>query len=138
MESRFKQVNEKHEKGYNCAQSIACTYCDIIGLDEKIAFELTEGFGNGMGGMQCTCGAVTAACMIMSNILSSGNLEKPNSKAMTYRIVKEICDEFLKKTGSLVCKELKGIETGVPLKSCPECISCAMIILENKLEAFIG
>ncbi len=24
-------------KGYNCAQSVACAYCDLVGLDEQTA-----------------------------------------------------------------------------------------------------
>ena len=42
----------KHKKGYNCAQTIACTYCDLVGVDEETMFKLTEALGLGMGGME--------------------------------------------------------------------------------------
>ena len=33
MESRIDQALERHHMGYNCAQSVACTYCDLFGGD---------------------------------------------------------------------------------------------------------
>ena len=37
MESRIKQTIELHKKGYNCAQAVACAYCDLVDIDEKTA-----------------------------------------------------------------------------------------------------
>ena len=51
MESRIQKTLENHRKGYNCAQSVACAYCDLVGLDEQSVFRATEAFGLGMGGM---------------------------------------------------------------------------------------
>ena len=28
METRVDKVAEKHKNGYNCAQAVACAYCD--------------------------------------------------------------------------------------------------------------
>ena len=64
METRVDKVAEKHKSGYNCAQAVACAYCDQVGIDEETMFRMTEGLGLGMGGMEGTCGAVTAACVI--------------------------------------------------------------------------
>ena len=64
METRVDKVAEKHKSGYNCAQAVACAYCDLVGIDEETMFRMTEGLGLGMGGMEGTCGAVTAACVI--------------------------------------------------------------------------
>ena len=47
MESRINQCIERHNRGYNCAQSVACTYCDLVGVDEETMFKATEGFGLG-------------------------------------------------------------------------------------------
>lgn len=60
MESRINRADELHRKGYNCAQAVACAYCDLAGLDETTMFRVTEGMGLGMGCMEGTCGA--AAC----------------------------------------------------------------------------
>ena len=48
--TRVKETIARHDKGYNCAQSVACTYADLVGLDEATMFKVTEGLGKGMGG----------------------------------------------------------------------------------------
>ena len=133
MESRLEKVTENHKNGYNCAQAIACAYSDIINLDEKTVFKLTEGFGLGMGSMKCTCGAVSGATMILSYLLSSGDTEKPVSKRLTYKSVAEISNKFLEENGSLVCAELKSSHMANQ-RSCADCIKSAAIILEEKLK----
>ena len=63
MESRVEQAVALHQKGYNCAQAIICTYCDLFGVDEQTAYKMSEGFGLGMGMME-TCGALTGGLMM--------------------------------------------------------------------------
>ncbi|MGI6008164.1 MAG: C-GCAxxG-C-C family protein [Ruminococcus sp.] len=133
METRVEKTIEKRSKGYNCAQAVACTYCDLLGIDEKIMFKITEGFGAGMGNMEGTCGAVSGVCALAGLKKSSGNLEKPDSKGQTYKLVQEIMDEFKAQNGSVVCKDLKGIETGRVLRSCPDCIRDAARLAEKIL-----
>ena len=40
-----------HKKKYNCAQAVACAFCEELGRDEKEVFEMMEAFGFGMGTM---------------------------------------------------------------------------------------
>lgn len=132
MESRVEQTLCRHAKGYNCAQAVACTYCDLEGVDENTMFKMLEGFGLGMGGMQGTCGAVSGAEAIVGLKNSSG-CQNPTSKAATYKVARAVFDEFVKKNGSAVCRELKGVETGAPLRSCDGCIQDAAAIVEKLL-----
>ena len=97
MNSRVEQTIERHDRGYNCAQAVACTYCDLVGVDEETMFRMTEALGLGMGGMEGTCGAVSGACVLAGMVKSSGNLESPNSKAQSYKLSREIVNEFLEK-----------------------------------------
>ena len=133
MKTRVEETIKRHDKGYNCAQAVACTYCDLVGMDEETMFKLTEGFGAGMGGMEGTCGAVSGACALAGMKRSSGNLDAPNSKAKTYGLSREIVSEFKEQNGSVVCKELKGIGTGKVLRSCPDCIQDAARLAEKVL-----
>ncbi len=133
MNSRVDQTIEKHDKGYNCAQAVACTYCDLVGADEGEVFKITEALGLGMGGMECTCGAVSGACVVAGLKNSTCNLEKPNSKGSSYKLSRQIVEQFLKKNGTVVCKELKGVDTGKVVRSCPDCIRDAAEILEKVL-----
>ena len=47
----------------SCAQALATTYADLVGLREEQAKALASGFGLGMGRKQ-TCGALTVALML--------------------------------------------------------------------------
>lgn len=133
MKTRVDETTMRHEKGYNCAQAVACTYCDLVGVDEETMFKMTEALGAGMGGMQATCGAVTAACVLAGMKRSTGNLDKPDSKAESYKLSREIVKQFLEKNQSITCKELKGVETGKVLRPCAACITDAAAIAEQVL-----
>ena len=47
--------------------------------------------------------------------------------------VRELAAEFEKKNGSIVCRELKGIDTGKVLRSCDGCIEDGIRILGEYL-----
>ncbi|MBQ2140963.1 MAG: C_GCAxxG_C_C family protein, partial [Acidaminococcaceae bacterium] len=87
--TRVKETIARHDKGYNCAQSVACTYADLVGLDEATMFKVTEGLGKGMGGTLATCGALSGACVLAGMKRSTGNLEAPDSKLETYKLAEE-------------------------------------------------
>lgn len=133
MKTRVEETIKKHDKGYNCAQAVACTYCDLVGVDEETMFRATEALGLGMGGMAGTCGAVSGACVLAGMKRSTGNLEKPDSKAESYKLSREIVRQFLAQNQSVVCRELKGVESGKVLRACPDCIRDAAAIAEKVL-----
>ena len=56
MGNRTDKAAELHNKGYNCAQAVACSFCDEFGIDEAAMFRLTEGMGHGMYGRNLWCG----------------------------------------------------------------------------------
>lgn len=123
----------KHDMKFNCAQAVACSFAKEIGVDEKTLFTACEGFGLGMGGMEGTCGALSGAIMLAGFKNSDQNIENPGTKAETYKLSKEMLDKFKEKTGSTVCKELKGVETGKVLCSCPDCICKGVEVVEEVL-----
>ena len=133
MESRTMEAKARHDRGFNCCQAVACTYCDLFGMDEETAFKACEAFGAGMGGMEGTCGAVSGAVFLAGLKNSCGDLEKPVSKGKTYQFSRAITAKFREKNGSLVCRDLKGIETGTPLRSCEGCILDAAALVEELL-----
>ena len=61
---RQQQAAQFHAMGYNCAQSVACAFADKVDLDKVALFKVTEGLGLGMGGMNGTCGAISAAAVL--------------------------------------------------------------------------
>lgn len=49
INTRVKEAEERKKNGYNCAQAVACSYCDLAGIDEETAKNLTQGFAAGVG-----------------------------------------------------------------------------------------
>ena len=133
IEERVADIKDKHTRGYNCAQIVLCSYAEELGIDEETLFRISEGFGAGMGGMMQTCGAVTAMFMALGLANSSGDLQACDTKPQTMKKVRELAAEFEKKNGSIVCRELKGIDTGKVLRSCDGCIEDGIRILGEYL-----
>ena len=133
IEERVAEIKDKHTRGYNCAQIVLCSYAEELGIDEETLFRISEGFGAGMGGMMQTCGAVTAMFMALGLANSSGDLQACDTKPQTMKKVRELAAEFEKKNGSIVCLELKGIDTGKVLRSCDGCIEDGIRILGEYL-----
>ena len=123
-----------HDKKYNCAQSVACAFAEEVGVDMEVLFRACEGFGLGMGGMAGTCGAISGAVMLASFKNSDGNLDSPASKQATYALAKEIVAKFEERNKATRCRDLKGIDTGTVLRSCPGCIEDAVEIVQEVLE----
>ncbi len=126
MESRKELAAQKKSCGtHNCAQAVACTYCDLVGLPEETASAIASGFGGGMGNMEGTCGSIVGAGMILSMAIKDRNLSRSK--------MKELMTRFEQKNGATRCKLLKGIGTGKVLRACPDCVADASEILEDIL-----
>lgn len=123
-----------HDKKYNCAQSVACAFADEVGVDMEVLFKACEGFGLGMGGMEGTCGAISGAVMLASFLNSDGAIDNPTTKASTYQLTKQIVAAFAEKNQATRCRDLKGVDTGTVLRSCPGCIEDAVEIVQDILK----
>lgn len=131
MSEKMKKAIELHDKGYNCAQATACVFAEDLGKSEKEIYEMMEAFGFGMGHMG-TCGAVSGMAAVVGMNESDGNLDAPGkTKKVSYKAIKELIKKFEDKNTSIICKEIKGVDTGVVLRSCPGCIEDAVELLEG-------
>ena len=131
MSTKAEYAISLHNQGYNCAQAVACKE---FGVDEQEMFRIAEGFGLGMGMMEM-CGALSGMMMVIGLANSVGDLEKGMpTKGSTYKQVKEQVQKFKEKNGSYLCRELKGVETGKVLCSCPQCIMDAVALTEEYLK----
>ncbi len=128
MKSRVQQAVEKKNTGYNCAQAVACTYCDLAGVDEETMKNITQAFAGGMGTMEASCGALTGAAIAL------GMINKNPVKSM--QNVRAIMSAFKEQNGTVICKELKGIATGKVVRACSDCVYDAALFLEQQLGGF--
>lgn len=113
------------QKGYNCAQAVACAFAEEAHADEKTIFRMAEGFGSGMGTMQGVCGALAGSVMLAGLSRSTANLEQPDSKPRTAALARTLMKAFEQEAGAIYCKDLKGVATGKPLLACPDCVRLA-------------
>lgn len=129
--TKSEKALEFHKKGFNCAQSVALPFAEDLGLDPVAVSKGMEGFGGGMGGYDLVCGALSGAVYIAGIINSDGNLENPTSKRNTYDVCKTLTSDFKNECGSVFCPEIKGLDSGTPLKSCNDCILFGVRLAEN-------
>ena len=135
LEGQSEKVQKaliNHHKKYNCAQAVACAFAEDLGKSEQEVFEIMEGFGLGMGCMT-TCGAVSAMAAVAGMKESDGNLETPGSKKTSYKVAKAMIKEFEDKNGSIICRQIKGVDTKKVLRSCDGCVMDAAAIVEKYL-----
>ena len=61
MSKRAELANTYHERGYSCAQAVACAFSDGIGLPEEQIATLLSGFGGGFRQSPLRAGSYNAA-----------------------------------------------------------------------------
>ena len=131
MSQKTEKAVNNYKNGYTCAQAVACAFCEEAGIDEKTMFRLTEAQGVGLGGMEGHCGALSGAAAVLGAVNSTADLERTDSKGKSIRLSRKLTKRFQEKNGAVICRELKGIETGRMLRSCPGCVEDAAEILEE-------
>lgn len=130
-EERKRIAIESRKRGYSCSQAVLCAFKDRYDIDESTLLKISEGFGGGISGTKNTCGAVTATVILAGLENADGNVEKVSSKQDTYKIGSGFMNAFEEKNGSVVCRELKGLDGGEMLRSCNGCIEDAIEIVSK-------
>jgi C_GCAxxG_C_C family probable redox protein len=89
---------------YNCSQSVAAAFSDILGKDDDEIFRLMSGFGFGMGGQRSVCGAVSGGIFVIS-----ATVEDPARREELYDKIYYLVNQFKAKNGgNLNCLDLVG------------------------------
>jgi C_GCAxxG_C_C family probable redox protein len=105
---------ESFKSGMNCAQSVLLAFSDRYKFDDNLAFQISSGFGGGMGRLQKTCGAVTGAFMVIGihncQKYSTHSLQTDNNRSM----IQEFNRRFLLKHDSLDCKDIIKCDLNTP------------------------
>ena len=91
---------------YNCAQAVAVAFCDVTGMDEKLAARLAAPFGGGMGRQREVCGAVSGMLMVLGQLYGYDDPGDDTVKMAHYALVQELCGQFRQEAGSIVCREI--------------------------------
>lgn len=144
--SRVKQAVATFESGFNCAQSVFSTYAEVFGIERETALRMAGAMGAGIGRMREVCGPVSAMALLAGLKEGNADPEDEEAKAHIYALVRKIADRFRQEKGSIICRELLGIEgaeeSAAPSLRTPEyyasrpcsgLVECAARILEDVL-----
>ena len=93
-------------EGYNCAQAVAVAFCDVTGMDEKIAARASSSFGGGMGRMREVCGAVSGMLMVLGLLYGYDDPRDDPTKKQLYTQIQELAGKFREEVGSIICREI--------------------------------
>lgn len=119
--------NLKKTGACNCTQAVIKAYENEItekGMKITDLIKMTSGFAAGMGSMESTCGALIGAVMVQG-ILGEGTAGP--------RVSRQMLEDFTKRCGANICRELKGIESGTMLCPCDKCVENAVQVLDGYL-----
>ena len=106
----MQKAVELFEKGYNCAQSVFCAYCEKVGIDFETGLKLSSSFGGGMGRMREVCGAVTAMFLLLGLKKGYTSFDDDILKEKHYEKVQSLAKKFKDEFGSIICRELLNLE----------------------------
>ena len=129
---RKEKAIELHKNRYTCSQAVACAFCDLVDVDELTMKDMVRRYS---GGAYKVCGAVMGAYVIANFIKDNRNMEDPAEwNEDDIELLQEIERRFKEKNSTVMCRELKGIGTGIVLRPCRGCVEDAAEILEEILE----
>ena len=130
-----ERARELHRNKYNCAQAVAVAFADVAGMDEATALKASSGFGGGFGKLHETCGAVSGMIMAAGLIYGIDHIDDDVKNKVDYPRVRELVEKFKEINGSVVCKELLGVDgctrTREANKTCNDMVGDAAKILEE-------
>lgn len=139
---------ELFKEGYNCSQAVFVAFSHRFGIDEETAKKISAGLGGGVGRMREVCGAVSGASMVIGSICAATQGHDNDSKQKNYELVREFAKRFTSENGSVICRELLGLDVKMEKSAqperrtadyykkrpCVELVECAAKILEELIE----
>jgi len=129
----------------NCSQGVLNSYAAEFGLERGLALRLALGFGGGIARGGNTCGAVTGASMVLGLSLKATAENPLQDREEAYAAIQEFNRRFIARHGTLVCRELLGLDLSRPegleearrrqlfVTRCPDLVKSAVQILEDML-----
>jgi len=145
--TRATKAKELFQEGYNCAQAVVLAYADYFEERPETLAMMISSFGGGMGRLREVCGAVSGMFFVAGKLYGYANPKAGEEKKDHYTRIQELAASFRERNGSIVCRELLGLQekvsTPVPeartaeyykKRPCAELVAEAAEILERYIE----
>lgn len=98
------------ESGYNCCQAVFLACTEDLELDTETKAKLASSFGGGIGGMRQVCGTVSGMFLALGLRYGYSDPKDKAGKAAQYEVIRALADEFKQENGSIICRELLGLD----------------------------
>lgn len=110
MDNDSKAV-ELFERGFKCSQAVFAAFAEQFGITEKQALQIGACFGGGMNKGE-VCGACTGALMVLGLKYGQFDENDLDSRAKGNEKAVQFLEEFKKRKGSYICRDLLGCDLG--------------------------
>lgn len=141
-------ARENFIRGYNCAQAVACAFCEEMGLEEAAVAKMVSSFGGGLGKQREICGAVSGAAFVLGVLRGYSDPEATTEKTEHYARIQDFSARFKAEHETIICRELlknlslKKVNSPEPeprteeyyrVRPCVRFVETAAKIVENML-----
>jgi C_GCAxxG_C_C family probable redox protein len=108
MTSNVGRTVDLFRNALNCSQAMLTVFGEPYGIDARMAMKLGRPLGGGMGHMARTCGALSAALLVLG--IAKDDPEEGEARRLLHRSVQELFRRFEDRHGTTLCKELLGAD----------------------------
>ena len=113
--NRADRAEELFRQGYNCSQTVFAAFADVLGITVEEAAKQASPFGAGFGKLREVCGAVSGMTMVAGHLKGYSDPTDSEGKKALYHLIQDMCAEFEKRMGSIICRDLLNIKPGEDL-----------------------
>lgn len=132
IEERVARAMGLFRDGYNCCQSVALAFSDVLnehtGMTPEQIAAVTGGFGGGLARLREVCGCVSGLAFVAGALRPSppvpgghgssfasgpeAGSSPMEAKKACYALVQDLAESFRRENGAVVCRELLGLRDG--------------------------
>jgi C_GCAxxG_C_C family probable redox protein len=143
--NNIERTVDLFSNGMICAQAVLTVFGEPHGLDLDMVTKLGRPLGGGMGHAGLTCGAISAAVLILG--LEKDHPDESEARKVSFQHVQQLFRRFKELHSSTECKDLLGAdwsteegtnkirEENLVTKLCPTFVRDAATILEDLLDS---
>ncbi len=113
MSEKLEKMFAIKKAGANCAQAVACAFCEDYGIKQEDMMRISATLGAGM----CVgevCGAASGAMLIMGLKYGSGNPDDKEARKLSKAKGREFMQRFRDEFGMVRCQNLLGHDINTP------------------------
>ncbi len=109
MSKRIEEAFVFKKAGANCAQAVACAFCEEYGIKKDDMARICAPLGGGMGAGE-VCGAISGAILIVGLKHADHAIDDSNAKKACRQKTSDLMQRFQQEFGHVRCIDLLGYD----------------------------